>query len=88
MIDFLDVIDLFIDGGLEIIANKKISKWIRYPLAVLITILFSLFITGLFILSFLVIKKSIIVGFIIFSISILFIFFIIKKMKKILNTKK
>lgn len=32
--------EIFFEGIIEIIKNKKISKWIRYPLFLLISVFF------------------------------------------------
>lgn len=51
MDDFLDaltiILDIVLDGGISISSNKKISKWIRYPLIVFIILFFLLVIGGL-----------------------------------------
>ncbi len=45
------VLELLFEGGIEISQNRKISKWIRYPIAVVLVfflfgVLFSLFLLG------------------------------------------
>jgi len=34
------ILELFLEGSIEISSNRKISKWIRYPLIILIVTLF------------------------------------------------
>lgn len=34
------ILELFLEGGIEISKNKKISKWIRYPVLALVVLFF------------------------------------------------
>lgn len=34
------ILELFLEGGMEISKNKKISKWIRYPVLALVVLFF------------------------------------------------
>ena len=43
------ILELLLEGSIEVLPNKKISKWIRYPLAIFV-ILFFLVAIGLFFL--------------------------------------
>ena len=45
------VLDLLFEGGQEICRNQKISKWIRYPVLVLIALMFAAVVLLLFVLS-------------------------------------
>ena len=37
---FEALVDLFLEGTFELTKNKKVSKWIRYPLMVIISLIF------------------------------------------------
>ena len=54
--------ELFLEGGLEIAANKKISKWIRYPLALLLILFFTALIGGLIVIGISILDSNIAVG--------------------------
>lgn len=53
------LIDLIIEGSIEISSNKKMNKWVRYSLIILIVLFFTVIIMGLFIIGILLIKKNI-----------------------------
>lgn len=79
--------EIFLEGILEVIRNKNISKWIRYPLFIFINALY-LVILGIFLIISikLFIKKEILGGvvmlFILFLLLILYICFFRKLLKK------
>lgn len=73
------VLDLIFEGSIEISSNKKVPKWIRYPLIVLIILFCMIVILGLLIIGIVMLKESILAGIITISVSlILFILGIIK----------
>ncbi len=75
------LLDLLIDGGIEISKNKKISKWIRYPLMIIIS-LFIIGVIGLvFFVGLLIYKEEEIIGVIFFIIGIVLIISFIWKMR-------
>ena len=45
------ILELILEGSIEISSNRKVPKWIRYPLILILTILFSIIIVGIFILG-------------------------------------
>lgn len=76
------VIDLIIDGGTELTKNKKVSKWIRYPI-VIIASLITLAILGLMLfVSFSIMGESLLGGLIILGFTLLFTGIIIYKVRK------
>lgn len=44
--------EIFFEGIIEIIKNKKISKWIRYPLFLLISVFYLMLVALIVVLSF------------------------------------
>lgn len=76
-------LDLIIDGGLEISSNKKISKWIRYPIIALISLFFLTVTIGLLVLGILILKQTILGGIFIIIISIILIISSIIKFKNL-----
>jgi hypothetical protein len=76
------IIDIIIDGGTELTKNKKVSKWIRYPI-VIIASLISLAILGLLLLvSFSIMDDTLLGGLIILGFTLLFLGIIIYKARK------
>lgn len=82
------ILDLFIEGSLEVCSNKKISKWIRYPLLLLLTLLMISLILGLLILGIYLFKTSTIISIIFIICSILLIIGAIIKFKNLYNERK
>lgn len=79
--------EIFFEGIIEIIKNKKISKWIRYPLFLLISAFYLAIFAALLIICIkLFIKKEILGGvvmlFIVFLLLVLYICFFRKLIKK------
>ena len=82
------ILDLFLEESLEICSNKKISKWIRYPLLIILTLFFIAIVLGLFILGIYLIKTNIIISIIFIICSILLTIGIIIKLKRLHNERK
>ena len=76
------VLDLLLEGGIEISSNKKVSKWIRYPIIVLLMLIFTVVIIGLFILGILLVEENILISLVIFLIGIIMLVGAIKKIKE------
>ncbi len=83
------IMEIVVEGSSEIIENKKISKWVRYPL-IAIVVLVGLGIIGFFIyLSLTIMEDSLIGGLIILGISLLLLGCMIYKcIKMYKNIKK
>ena len=79
------VFTLLFEGALDIAKNKKISKWVRYPVAVLIALL----VVGIFAVVgivgvFVIIKGEIYIGLVLVALDALIITLgIVKLVKKI-----
>lgn len=78
--------EILIEGAFEIISNKKIPKWIRYPILMFITLFYSLIVGTFIYLGLDFLKKSIITSLIIFLIAIFLIIMIVVVIIK--NKKK
>lgn len=80
--------ELIFEGGVEVSKNKKISKFIRYPLIFLIVLFFSFIIFLLLFLGLSIANTNILVGLLIIIISFIFLIFSIKKFKEVYLEKK
>lgn len=69
LIEFLG--ELLIEGSMELATNKKISKWIRYPLIMLLSIFYSIIIFEILYLGLKLMHENIIISMILILISIL-----------------
>lgn len=76
-------IELLIDGSIEISKSKKVPKWIRYPIIIVLILLFSLIFLLLIYFGLSLLKESIIFGSIILLITFILLVSGIKKIKKI-----
>jgi len=82
------VLDLFLEGGIEVSSNKKISKWIRYPIIFIIVAFFLAVISLLFIAGIAILKENILAGLLIIGISVFMLVGCIFKFRKIYLEKK
>lgn len=52
------LLDLTFEGSIEISKNKKVPKWIRYPLIFIISLFMLTILVGLLILGFLILEDN------------------------------
>ncbi len=86
ILEFL--LELLVEGVTLLVENKKISKWIRYPLWAIIVLLFIFVIGLLFFLGIVLLPKNIGFSILFFLTGILFLIISIKKMKSYCSKKK
>ena len=77
------VLELALEGGVELSKSKKIPKIIRYLVIILIVLFFAVIIIGLFLIGVTILKNNIIVGLFMIAISVIFLFLAMIKFKKI-----
>lgn len=77
------IVELLLEGSIEVSSNKKISKWIRYPLIFLLVLFFLSIISLLIIVGISIYNKSILGSLIMIAIGILFLILGIVKFIKI-----
>ena len=82
------LLDLILEGSIEISSNRKVPKWIRYPLIVLIILFFTIVIFGMLILGLIILKNNLYFGLLMILISIILLILGIKKYKIIYVEKK
>ncbi len=82
------LIEILLNLLLEVSKNKKISKFIRYPLIAIIILFFAIVIFGLMFIGIICLKNSIVGGLIILLFSILLLIMAILKFKKIYLEKR
>lgn len=77
------ILELLFEGGVEITKDKKISKWIRYPILAIIILFFGLVIIGLTILGIkFLLDGDILVGILFIGLALFFLIGSIYKLKK------
>lgn len=76
------ILELILEGSIEIVKVEKIPKFIRYPILCLIILLFTTIILGLIILGILSIKKELFLGLFLIALGFVFLLGIIHKTKK------
>lgn len=77
------IIELLFEGGIEISSNKKISKWIRYPILALLVLFFAVVIFGIIFLGIILLKDSLLGGILMILIGIIMLVASILKFKKL-----
>lgn len=82
-----ELIDLILEGSIEISKSKKVPKWIRYPLIGLIILIFTVVILGVLILGLLLLAENILAGLVISVIGIIMLVMGIINFKKVYLTK-
>lgn len=86
VIEFL--MELLFEGAMEVSKNRKVSNWIRYPLIILIVLLFGLVIFGIFILGVAARKANLLLSVLLIALSIFMLVASILKFKKVYLEKK
>lgn len=80
--------ELIFEGALFASSDKKVPKFIRYPLTALIILFFVFVIGGIFVLGIFSLKKSVIGGIFVILVSVLlFVMATVKFIKKYINIK-
>ena len=63
--------EILIEGSFELATNKKVSKWIRYPLLGILIVLYSMIIFGILFVGINSINENLMLSIILIIISIL-----------------
>lgn len=82
------ILELLLEGSMEISSNKKLSKWIRYPLIIFITTIFLSVILLILYLGLSLLNYWFLVGMIFLVIGIIMFISVIIKFKKLYIEKK
>lgn len=86
------ILELFLEGGIEVSSNKNISKWIRYPILVLMVLFFLVVIFGIIILGLFLLPESIFGGIFVTVVGLVMLGMAIYKFKtgylEVINKKK
>ena len=81
------IVTIFIDNTDNIIKNKTISKWIRYPIICIFIIICILVTFVPIILGIILINKNIMASLIFIIIGTIFLIYIVYEIKKIIKEK-
>lgn len=76
------ILELLFEGGAEICANKKISKWIRYPIVFLFFAVVFIIVFGAIFLGISALKTNLPAGLVLLSIGLIMLVCIILKFRK------
>lgn len=77
--------ELLTEGGMEIIPNKRVPKWLRYLIAVVLTLFFAVIIFGCIILGVLILKETLLGGMTIIALGVIMLVLGIRKFIKVKN---
>jgi len=82
------ILELLLEGSIEISSNKKVSKWIRYPLIIFIVTTFLTLILLIFYLGLSLLNDWLLAGIAFLIIGIIMFISAIIKFKKLYLEKK
>ena len=82
------ILELLLEGSMEISSNKKLSKWIRYPLIIFITTIFLSMILLILYLGLSLLNDWLLAGIAFLIIGIIMFISAIIKFKKLYLEKK
>lgn len=82
------IFELLLEGGLEISSNKKVNKWIRYPILAIIILFFLTIILGLIFIGITMIEENVFASLFITGVGIFLLIMSIIKFKKVYIEKK
>lgn len=77
------IIELLLEGATEVSSNKKISKWIRYPILFLLVFFYLVIILLIIFVGLLLFEKNILASIFFIALGIFFLIFSIKKFKSV-----
>lgn len=85
---FEAILDLLLEGGIEVSKNRKISKWIRYPIIAIITLFFLSVIGLIFLAGILIFKTNKFASIFLILIGVFMLIMSIIKFRKLYLIKK
>ena len=77
------IIELLLEGATEVSSNKKISKWIRYPILFLLSFFYLAVILLIIFVGLLLFEENILAAIFFIALGIFFLIFSIKKFKTV-----
>lgn len=84
------VIDLLLDGSVEVAKSRRISKWIRYPVIAMLAILYVATVAVIALVGWIVMKEGntawLGIGFLL--LDIFFVLYSVRKIRKEIQTRK
>jgi len=75
------LLELIFEGTFELSSNKKVPKWVRYPLIAIIVLFFAIVIFGLLIIGIRILNENIFIGIVLILISLILLIRAIKEFK-------
>lgn len=82
------IFELLLEGIIEVSSNKNISKWIRYPLSIILILFFSFLIFLLIYLGVLLMKENWLCSLFFITVGIIMLIGCLTKFKEIYNKIK
>ena len=75
------LLELIFEGTFELSSNKKVPKWVRYPLIAIIVLFCAIVIFGLLIIGIRILNENIFIGIVLILISLILLIRAIKEFK-------
>ena len=76
------ILELFLESGIEVSKNKKVSKWIRYPALALVVLFFVTVLALIFFVGIMIFPENILAGIFIIGVGIIMLVGTILKFRK------
>lgn len=82
------IVELLVEGSFEASSNKKLSKWIRYPILFLLILFFAAVILGVLFLGFILLQNNILAAICMLFLGVFMLIGSIIKFRKMFLRKK
>ena len=82
------ILELFMEGSIELASDKKVPKFIRYPLGILLISFLGFIIGCMLILGVAILKESVVAGVFIILVALFLLIMAIYRFKEIYRQKK
>ena len=74
LIEFL--LEIVLEGAIELSSNKKVPNWIRYPLTIIISLFFLAVLFLIFYCGIIVLEENVLFGILLFLLGVFLLYFI------------
>lgn len=81
------ILEIFVEGGMDVVADPKVSRKIRYPWAILLSLFFILIIGGLIVFGIIFFKDNTPAAILFLAVGIFLLIGLIVRMHKIRKEK-
>lgn len=77
------ILELFLESGMEVGKNKKVSKWIRYPILALVIVFFIIVLSLIFFMGIMIFQTNILASLFIIGVGFIMLVGTVLKFRKL-----